>query len=143
MKIKKKKIIDLTKIKDPFLMIDEIRAVKSLKSGIGIKKIEKSAWYLKSHFINNPMMPGSLIQEAMLQTIVSILYSSTKFKKKICLITSLKASYFSKVNKPTTLFVHSKILKITSTKVEASAIVKDYNQKKIASGSFNYFISKT
>ena len=87
-------------------------------------------------------MPGSLIQEAMLQTIVCIIYSSKKFKNKICLITGTKNSYYSKVENTTTLYIYAKIIKVTLTKIEAAAIVKDGNGKKIASGNFNYFITK-
>ena len=130
------------KIKSPFLMIDQVKKLSVLKSGIGIKKITKNSWFFKCHFINDPVMPGSLIQEAMLQTIVCIIYSSKKFKNKICLITGVKNSYYSKVENTTTLYSYAKIIKFTLTKIEAAAIVKDGNGKKIASGNFNYFITK-
>ena len=137
----KKKIISLTKITKPFLMIDNIKNILNLKSATGIKKVDKNSWFFKCHFINQPMMPGTLIQEAMLQTIVATLYSSKKFKDKICLITSSKTNFFSKVDKPTVLYIKIKILKITKLKVETIAIVKNHKNIKIASGNYNYFIS--
>ena len=140
--LNKKQIIKLTRIIEPFLMVDSIKDILSLKSGTGIKKIKEDSWFFKCHFINEPMMPGTLIEEAMLQTIVSILYSSKKFKNKICLITSTKTNFYSKVNKPTNLNIDIKILKITKLKVETIAIVKDDKNIKIASGAYNYFISK-
>jgi 3-hydroxymyristoyl/3-hydroxydecanoyl-(acyl carrier protein) dehydratase len=139
--LNKKQISSLTQIKNPFLMVDEIRKLINLKSGIGIKKIKKNSWFFTCHFINNPVMPGTLIQEAMLQTIVSIIYSNKKFRNKICLNTSSKTSYFSKIDKPTTLYIYANILKVTLTKIEATATVKNINNKKVASGNFNYFIS--
>jgi len=87
-KLSKHKISKLIKIKNPFLMIDKVHKLKALKSGLGIKQINKNSWFFKCHFINSPLMPGTLIQESMLQTIVSIIYSHKKFKNKICLITS-------------------------------------------------------
>ena len=141
-KMNKIQISKLIQINNPFLMIDEIHKLIPLKSGVGIKKITKNSWFFKCHFINNPVMPGTLIEESMLQTIVSIIYSNKKFKNKICLITSAKNSFFSKVNKPTTLHIESKILKVTLTKIEAKALIKDVNNKKIALGNFNYFITK-
>jgi|TARA_B110000459_G_C16578643_1_gene480128 3-hydroxyacyl-[acyl-carrier-protein] dehydratase len=140
--LNKKQIIKLTRITEPFLMVDNIKNILNRKSAMGIKKIEKDSWFFKCHFIDEPMMPGTLIEEAMLQTIVSTLYSDKKFKNKICLITGTKTSFFSKVNKPTNLYIDIKILKITKLKVETTAIVRNDKKIKIASGIYNYFISK-
>ena len=139
--LNKKKIISLTKITDPFLMVDNIRNILNLKSAIGVKKVNKDSWFFKCHFTNQPMMPGTLIEEAILQTIVATLYSSKKFKDKVCLITSSKTNFYSKVDNPTILNIDIKILKITKLKVETNAIIKNYKNIKIASGNYNYFIS--
>ena len=139
--LNKKKIISLTKITKPFLMVDNIKNILNLKSATGIKKVNKNSWFFKCHFINHPMMPGTLIEEAMLQTIVATLYSSKKFKDKICLITSSKTNFYSKVDKPTVLNINIQILKIMKLKVETTAIVKNHKNIKIASGNYNYFIS--
>ena len=139
--LNKKKIISLTKITEPFLMVDNIKNILNLKSATGIKKVNKNSWFFKCHFINQPMMPGTLIEETMLQTIVATLYSSKKFKDKIFLITSSKTNFYSKVDKPTILNIDIKILKITKLKVETTAIVKNHENIKIASGNYNYFIS--
>lgn len=140
-KLDKKKIISLTKIIHPFLMIDYIKNVVNLKSATGIKKVNKNSWFFKCHFTDQPMMPGTLLEEAMLQTIVATLYLSKKFKDKVCLITSSKTNFYSKVDKPTILKIDIKILKITKLKVETHAIVKNLKNIKIASGNYNYFIS--
>ena len=83
-------------------------------------------------------MPGSLIQESILQTIVSILYSNKKFKNKICLIVSAHTNFFLKVDKNDVLKLYIKITKLTKTKVEASAIAYNANKNKIASGQYKY-----
>ena len=83
--LSKKKIISLTRIIPPFLMVDNIKNIISLKSSSGIKKVNKNSWFFKCHFTNQPMMPGVLLEEAMLQTIVATLYSSSKFKDIITL----------------------------------------------------------
>lgn len=136
-----KKIIFLTKISKPFLMIDKIVNISGLKSATGKKIINKNSWFLKCHFIDQPMMPGTLIEESMLQTIAATLYSNKKFKNKICLITSCKTNFYAKVNAPTTLTIEVKISKITKLKIEANAIVKNHKKIKIASGNYKYFIS--
>ena len=122
-------------------MVDNVKNILSLKSATGIKEVDKNSWFFKCHFINQPMMPGTLIEEAILQTIVATLYSSKKFKDKTCLITSCKTNFYSKVDKPTILNINIKILKITKLKVETKAIVKNHRNIKIASGNYNYFIS--
>ena len=129
------------KITKPFLMVDNIKNISNLKSATGVKKVNKNSWFFKCHFINQPIMPGTLIEEAMLQTIAATLYSSKKFKDKICLITSSKTNFYSKVDKPTVLNIDIKILKITKLKVETAATVKNHKNIKIASGNYNYFIS--
>mgnify|MGYP001203090037 CR=1 FL=1 len=139
--LNKTKIISLTGITEPFLMIDRIVNILDLKSATGKKKINKNSWFFKCHFIDQPMMPGTLIEEAMLQTIVTTLYSNKKFKKKIYLITSCKTNFYSKVDLPTTLDINIKISKITRLKVETNAVVKNHKNIKIASGNYNYFIS--
>jgi len=139
--LNKKKIISLTKITEPFLMVDNIKNIFNLKSATGIKIVNKNSWFFKCHFTNQPMMPGTLIQEAMLQTIIATLYLSKRFKDKICLITSSKTNFFSKVDKPTVLNINIQILKITKLKVVTTAIVKNHKNIKIASGNYNYFIS--
>ena len=140
--LNKKKIISLTQITKPFLMVDNIRNILNLKSSTGIKKIVNNSWFFKCHFINKPMMPGTLIQEAILQTIIATLYSDKKFKDKILLVTTSKTNFFSKVDKPTILKINIKILKISKLKVETSAIVKNHKNINIASGNYKHFISK-
>lgn len=139
--LNKKKIIKLTNITKPFLMIDSIKKILDLRSAKGIKKVSKNSWFFKCHFIDQPMMPGTLIEEAMLQTIVATLYSSKRFEGKNCLVTSSKTNFYSKVDKPTTLSIEIKIHKITKLKVETSAIVKNLKKIKVATGNYNYFIS--
>lgn len=139
--LNKNKIISLTKITEPFLMVDNISNILSLKSSTGTKKINESSWFFKCHFTNKPVMPGTLIEEAMFQTIVATLYSSKKFKDKICLITSTKTNFYAQVNQPTILNIDIKILRITKIRVNAAAVVTNHKNIKIASGTYSYSIS--
>ena len=82
-KLTKKKIISLTRITQPFLMVDSLKKIKSLKSATGVKKVTRNSWFLNVISLIKPMMPGTLIQESMLQTIIATLHTSQKFKDKI------------------------------------------------------------
>ena len=76
---KKSEIKNILKIKDPFLMIDKVKVINQNKIVEGQKKIKKDDWFLKSHFFNNdPVMPGTLLTEAMLQTTIINLYEDKK-----------------------------------------------------------------
>ena len=141
-KLEKNNIISLIKITHPFLMVDVIKNIINLKSATGEKKVSKNSWFFKCHFTDQAMMPGTLIEEAMLQTIVATLYSDQKFKNNIFYIASAKTDFYSKVNEPTILSVNIKILKITKLKVESVATVTNHKKVKIASGTYKVFISK-
>ena len=78
--------------------------------------LKKTRGFLNVIFLNNPVMPGTLIEEFILQTIVTTLYLDKTFDKRICLITSAKTNFFSKVTKSTTLYIDIKILKINKLK---------------------------
>ncbi len=140
-KLTKKKIISLTKITQPFLMVDSIMKIKSLNSATGLKKVTKNSWFFKCHFIDQPMMPGTLIQESMLQTIIATLHTSQKFKDKIFLIISSKTNFYSKVDKPAILKIDIKILKIRKSIIETFVVVSNNKNIKIATGNFKHFIS--
>ena len=45
-KLTKKKIISLTKIAQPFLMVDSLKKIKSLKSATGFKKSQEIHGFL-------------------------------------------------------------------------------------------------
>lgn len=140
--LNKRQIIKLIKINKPFLMIDKIIKIFKYKSATGVKKIDRNEWFFKCHFTNQPLMPGTLIEESMLQTIVSLLYLNKNFKEQNLLIASAKTNFFSKITKPTILYINIKILKITNLKIETSALAINKDNIKIATGYFNYFISK-
>ena len=140
-KLTKKKIISLTRITQPFLMVDSLEKIKSLKSATGVKKVTRNSWFFKCHFIDQPMMPGTLIQESMLQTIIATLHTSQKFKDKIFLIISSKTNFYSKVDKPTVLKIDIKILKIRKSIIETFVVVSNDKNIKIATGNYKHFIS--
>jgi len=52
----------------PFLMVDGIVEIESLKRIVGIKNVSINEAYFQGHFPGKPIMPGVLIIEAMAQT---------------------------------------------------------------------------
>ena len=80
--LNKTQLSTLLRISNPFLMIDKVTNIIPSFSGRGSKHINKDEWFYKCHFTDEPIMPGALQIEAMLQTIVAIIYSDTKWINK-------------------------------------------------------------
>jgi len=60
-------ILDLLPQRYPFLMIDRIIELKS-DSIITLKNVTHNEPHFEGHFPDNPIMPGALILEALMQT---------------------------------------------------------------------------
>ena len=69
--LSKKDLIKILKITDPFLLLDKVEKIDPGKNGIGVKVLKDDEWFFKCHLIGEPIMPGTLQTEAMLQTIIS------------------------------------------------------------------------
>ena len=91
--LNKDQLSKLLKISDPFLMIDKLTNIVAGKTGCGIKNMHLNDWFYKCHFINEPVMPGTLQVEAMLQTIVALIYLGQKNKCSISLITKTSVNW--------------------------------------------------
>ena len=52
----------------PFLLVDKVVEIDSLKSALGLKNVTFNEPYFQGHFPVAPIMPGVLIIEALAQT---------------------------------------------------------------------------
>ena len=52
----------------PFLLVDKVVEIDSLKSALGLKNVTFNEPYFQGHFPVAPIMPGVLIIEALVQT---------------------------------------------------------------------------
>ena len=141
--MKKKKILNkkllkkLIKITDPFLMINKVIVSKQGISGLGYKILKKKEWFFKSHFLNDPMMPGTLQTEAMLQTIVAIMSINKKKNEKNPLIVKSNVNFYRKISGNGKITINAKIVKNNSGAIEAKSELF-FKNKKTASGSFRF-----
>lgn len=88
----------------PFIMIDKILELEPGNYAISMKNITVNDSFFPGHFPENPIMPGTLILEAMAQTVI-FLYSTEKDmgvenkneKKPIYYFGSVKARFLHPV----------------------------------------------
>jgi len=128
----------ILKITDPFLLLDKVEKIIPGKKGTGVKVLKENEWFFKCHLIGEPMMPGTLQTEAMLQTIISIVYFSSSKEKKNFLITKFSTNFFSKINKKGKIIINAEILNNRDGAIEAKATIF-FNKKKVSGGLFKFF----
>jgi 3-hydroxymyristoyl/3-hydroxydecanoyl-(acyl carrier protein) dehydratase len=132
---------NILKISDPFLMIDKVTNVIIFKEGIGVKKVKKNEWFYKCHFFNDePMMPGTLQIEAMLQTTIAVLFFKNKQIEKY-LITKCESNFFSKIRSAGTMMVIIQIIKEKNGIIESKAEIF-FNKKKISNCIYKFINPK-
>ena len=139
--LNKGQLSKLLKISDPFLMINKLTNIVAGKTGCGIKNMHLNDWFYKCHFINEPVMPGTLQVEAMLQTIVALIYLGQKNKFSINLITKTSVNFHSKITGEGMLKINAEILQNKNGIVETKAIAF-FKNKKVSSGQFRFINSE-
>ena len=70
----------------PFLLVDKVTKIDSLKSAIGIKNVTFNEPYFQGHFPGFPIMPGVNIIEALAQTAAVMVGVSLELADKNLLI---------------------------------------------------------
>ena len=114
-----------------------LQCSKKKKSIVAIKKLKKD-WIYKSHFIKNPIFPGSLQIEAMLQASVLLIYILEKNSKNPILITKTLSNFYGKISGTGKLTIKSKIVQNKKGMIAVKASIFFLNKKKISDGSFTF-----
>ena len=135
--LNKTQLSTLLRITDPFLMIDEVVNIVPSVSGCGFKQLKRDEWFYKCHFTDEPVMPGTLQIEAMLQTIIAIIYSDKKLTKKNSLITKSSSNFYLKINTSGKLTINAQIDKNVRGIVQAKADIS-FDNKKASDGTFTF-----
>ena len=69
--------------RDPMLMVDEITEIDPGKRVVGLKHITGDESFFKGHFPGEPIMPGTMIIEAMAQVSTFLFYEPSKKTQKL------------------------------------------------------------
>jgi len=133
----KKKLAQYLGIEPPFLIIDELIHHQFEKRVESLVYLDPSKWFFQCHFVNNPLMPGHLISEAMIQTASLLIGWEEKSKKEphSLYVTSSKTSFLKFVKPGGIMRIVAKPVKIISFAAIFSA--KAYvGKNKVADGEF-------
>lgn len=100
----KKELFDLNlrdylRHEPPFLLIDKILILKPGIESVTSLRLNRDKWFFNYHYPDYPVMPGSLLIEAMSQALTMIITSMEEFKLKwdgILLLSKINSVFFRK-----------------------------------------------
>jgi 3-hydroxyacyl-[acyl-carrier-protein] dehydratase len=138
LKLNKDEIIQILNIKPPFLFVDKIDVFSLSKSALGQKKLTSVEWFFNCHLPAEHVMPGTLLTEAMLQTLVAIIYSIEGHVGKIAFVTEMNTKLLSKASPGDDLLIEAKLTSFERGISKGEATVSKNKQKKVCFGEFTF-----
>lgn len=112
----------------PFVMVDRVMLMSAEKRAIGIKNVTINEPFFQGHFPGNPVMPGILILEAMVQTGGVVIRKLTGTKTDFAFLKSISKAKFRKPVIPgDRLMIDTELVRFRSgtAKLRSSARVCD------------------
>jgi 3-hydroxyacyl-[acyl-carrier-protein] dehydratase len=103
----------ITKIEMRWIWIDKFIEFQSGKSAIALKNVTLAEEHLHDHFPGFPVMPETLMIEAMAQTAGILVGEAKNFKEKVILAKIKKAVFFDYVKPGDTIKLEAQIESIT------------------------------
>ena len=130
-----KEIIEYLEITPPFLMIDSVKEIVPGKKSYAVKKLNQDDWFFNCHLEKEKLMPGALIIEAMLQTLVLTIYTMDGHKGKLSFVTDITTKLFSKVSPDSQLDIYADLLSYKRG-IAKGIVVTQVNNLKVSQGEF-------
>ncbi len=97
-----------------WIWIDKFVEFHSGESAVSLKNVTLAEEHLHDHFPGFPLMPESLMIEAMAQTAGILVGEAKKFQEKVILAKIKKAVFFDYVKPGDTIKLHAKIESIVA-----------------------------
>ncbi|MCI5836505.1 MAG: 3-hydroxyacyl-ACP dehydratase FabZ [Veillonellaceae bacterium] len=133
-------IMDILPHRYPFLLVDRILELESLKRVVGIKNVTINEPFFVGHYPGHPVMPGVLICEAMAQVAGVMLLSAEEHRKLLPMFTGMdKVRFRASVRPGDTLRIESEMLRIRGMmgKVAGRAYV---GENLVAEGELMFYL---
>lgn len=107
--LNQQQISDYLNITPPFLMVERIESIIPGKSAIGFKCLDRNCWFFDCHLPKELAMPGTLLIEAMLQTLVLTIYTTEVHKGYFSFVNDIKTKLIKKVSVGTDLRIEAEL----------------------------------
>lgn len=137
--------MDVSKIKEiiphryPFLLVDCIEEMKE-NEVLAIKNVTVNEPFFQGHFPQNPVMPGVLLTETMVQAGVFYMLSKEEFSGKIAYLTDIERAKFRKSAVPgDVLHISVQLIRIKDNVAKLSGKILIHD-KMCANAIFTLFI---
>ena len=122
---------------DPFLLIDRVEQLIPGKSARGRNQLADTEWFFQCHLPRERAMPGTLLTEAMLQTLVLTIYTMEGHQGKPSFVTEMRTKLFSKVIPGEELIIEATLSSYSRGIAKGEALGKQGN-KKVCWGEFTF-----
>ena len=95
--LNKDQISNLLPHREPMLLINELRDIKTLISATGVVLVRKDSFFVNGHFPEQPVMPGVLIVEAFGQSAAALTadgLDKSTYKNKLVFLMGIEKARF-------------------------------------------------
>lgn len=137
-----KEIKNLISTRNPYLLIDKVTEIIPGTSARGYKCLTANEWFFPVHFPENPMMPGMIQMEALLQMLsLTVLAIDGNAGLPIRGIAANNIRLRERVAPGCKMFIESELLSFEDGIAEGTArgIINDH---EVCSGSFTFRVLK-
>lgn len=126
----------------PFLMVDRILELEGRSRIVGIKNVTINEPYFQGHLPNNPVMPGSLILEAMAQVSAILFLKDPEFYGRFSTFEALDKVVFTRPVLPgDQLRLEMETLSIKDDLISMHGVAL-VDGKVVCEGTFKYTLTK-
>jgi 3-hydroxyacyl-[acyl-carrier-protein] dehydratase len=126
-------------ITPPFLMIDTYQEIEPAVQAVATKNVSGTEWWFDCHLPDKKVMPGTLIVEGMLQTLVFLIYNANRSICNPALITNMKVKVRAPV-KPGDSIKYIATLKKLRRGIATGEVSVESNNILVCSGEFEYAV---
>ena len=135
--LSKIEISDLLKITTPFLFIDHVDCLIPGQSARSHLSLKKEDWFFECHLPSEQVMPGTLLAEAMLQTLVLTIYTLEGHHGKPSFVVEMQIKVLSKISPEMKLIIEAKLISYKRGVAKGEVMILAGNEQ-VCEGYFTY-----